>query len=431
MNIAFCGIGCRAEDVLNDFEKTGLANIVAFCDTDMGAPHTLNSLNKFPNAKKFQDFRTMFDKMGNEFEAVAICTPDFAHFPAAMQAMSMGKHVYVEKPLAHTFQEVELMMATAKKFKVATQMGNQGHSGGNYFQFKAWTEAGIIKDVTRINAHMNNSRRWHKLGQVTGLPSADEVIPSTLDWDQWLSARAFHKYSSHYTIGEWRSWYDFGNGALGDWGAHIIDTAHEFLKLGLPYEIDPVKLEGHNPFIFPLSSTLSFKFPEREGMPPLEVVWYDGINNFPELPKNFGEVVTTENVPPPSNSKVEKAKLPPGKEIYSKELTFKGGSHSSMLSIIGKENAEALSSKLPDFDKKGESHQLNFLMACQGEAQCHSSFDISGPLTQVFTLGVIAQRLNTKLTFDRTNKQITNNPVANQLLIGPPPRRGWEQYYKL
>ena len=148
VNLACCGIGHRGGSITKSLHQTGLANIVALCDVDMGAEHTQEVINLFPDVPRFQDFREMFDKMGDKIEAVSVGTPDFSHFPITMLAMSQGKHVYVEKPMARTFNEVELMMACAKKHNVATQMGNQGHSEANYFQFKAWKEAGIIKDVT-------------------------------------------------------------------------------------------------------------------------------------------------------------------------------------------------------------------------------------------------------------------------------------------
>lgn len=133
VNLACIGIGNRGAEIIRDLYKTGHCNIVALCDTDMGAKQTLNILEKFPDAQRFQDFRVMFDKMGSSIDAVCIGTPDHSHFPATMLAMSLGKHVYVEKPMAHTFQEVELMMRAAKKYGVVTQMGNQGHSEANYF----------------------------------------------------------------------------------------------------------------------------------------------------------------------------------------------------------------------------------------------------------------------------------------------------------
>ncbi|HEX3009647.1 MAG TPA: Gfo/Idh/MocA family oxidoreductase, partial [Bacteroidales bacterium] len=258
VNLACCGIGNRGGEIIEALYNTGLANIVALCDVDMEAPHTLKILQKFPDVPRFKDFRVMFDKMGNQIEAVSVGVPDHAHFPITMLAMSLGKHVYVEKPMARTFNEVELMMKAAKKYKVVTQMGNQGHSEANYFQFKAYVEAGIIKDVTAITAHMNSARRWHGWNpNITSFPEG-EPLPSTLDWDTWLSAAAFHDYNKDFHLGQWRCWYDFGMGALGDWGAHIIDTAHQFLDLGLPYEVEAVKLEGHNKFFFPMSSTISF-----------------------------------------------------------------------------------------------------------------------------------------------------------------------------
>ena len=240
VNLAYIGIGNRGLEVIKEFAKTDLANVVALCDVDLGADHTKEALGMYPKAKRFKDFRQMFDNAGNEFEAVVVCTPDFAHFPSVMMSIKEGKHVFVEKPLTKTFHESELLIKASKKYpNVVTQMGNQGHSEANYYQFKAWKEAGIIKDVTAITAHMNNPRRWHGWDpNIKKFPSA-EPIPETLDWDLWLMASDYHNYNKDFHYGQWRCWYDFGMGALGDWGAHIIDTAHRFLDLGLPSEVTP------------------------------------------------------------------------------------------------------------------------------------------------------------------------------------------------
>lgn len=431
VNMAFCGIGHRGGSIMGDFLSTGLVNPVALCDVDMGAPHTLKRIEENPDAPRFQDFRVMFDKMENKFDAISVGTPDFSHFPITMLAMSKGKHVYVEKPMARTFNEVELMMKGAKKYKVATQMGNQGHSEANYFQFKAWKEAGIIKDVTDITTHMNGRRRWHGWDTNMSKFPAAESIPETMDWDTWLMTAKHHDYQKDFVNGQWRCWYDFGMGALGDWGAHIMDTFHQFLDLGLPYEVDPIKIEGHNSLFFPQASTLAFKFPKRKKMPPVTVTWYDGVNNIPEVPEGYGELKVDPNIPPASNGKMKPAKLPAGKIIYAKDLTFKGGSHARTLSIIPEEKAKDMESKLPEVPKSPSNHFKNFVLACKGEEKCRSSFDIAGPLSQVFTLGTMAQRLNTKLEFDRKKKVITNNKLANELLVGEAPRKGWEEYYKL
>ncbi|MFT3994142.1 MAG: Gfo/Idh/MocA family oxidoreductase [Dysgonomonas sp.] len=430
INIAYIGIGNRGEQIIDDFEKTGMTNVVALCDVDMGATHTQKVMGLFPKARQFKDFREMFDKMGNQIEAVAIALPDHSHFVASIMAIRLGKHVYVEKPMTRTFLEAELLMQAAKMHpNVVTQVGNQGHSEANYFQFKAWKEAGIIKDVTAIDAHMNNPRRWHTWDpNIYKLPSA-EPIPSTLDWGLWHAARPYHEYNKLYHYGEWRSWYDFGMGALGDWGAHILDTAHEFLELGLPYEIEPLRLDGHNDYFFPMASTIRFRFAQRNDMPPCDITWYDGIGNYPPIPEGYGASALDPNIPASGAGEIEASKLNPGKIIYSKELTFKGASHGSTLEIIPKEKAREMASRLPEVPKSPSNHFENFLLACMGEEKTRSPFEIHGPLSQVFSLGVMAQRIGTKLTFDSRLKEITNNPFANAMLTQEPPRKGWEDFY--
>lgn len=428
VKLACCGIGNRGAEIIRALHATGLAEIVAFCDTDMGAPHTQGILKDFPKVPRFQDFRQMFDKMGKDIEAVTAGTPDFAHFPLAMLAMSLGKHVYSEKPMGQSFREIQLMMDAEKKYKVVTQMGNQGHSEANYFQFQTWVDKGIIKNVTKITAFMNSKRRWHGMTVSDYLPK--QPIPDTLDWDTWLGVAKFHEYNKGYVNGEWRSWYDFGNGALGDWGAHIFDTAHEFLNLGLPTEVEPLMLEGHNAFIFPQASTLAFRFPKRGDMPPVELTWYDGQKNLPPLPADMGDAVIDPNIPPPSTGKVDTKVSPRGKVIYTDDLVFKGGSHGSTLEILG-EKGKDMKGKLPDVPKSPSNHYANFLLACQGKETCRSPFSIAGPLCQAMSLGVLAQRVNAKLAFDPATKQITNHKVANELLNGTPPRKEWEQFFKL
>ncbi len=432
VNVAHIGIGNRGEQIIGDFAKTGRLNVVALCDVDMGAPHTQKVMGMFPNAKRYKDFRKMFDEMGNQIEAVTIATPDHSHFAIAMLAMSKGIHVYVEKPMCRTFMEAELMMDMARRHpEVVTQVGNQGHSEANYFQFKAWMEAGIIKDVTAVTAHMNNSRRWHKWdANIYKYPDA-EPTPETMDWMTWLMQCAYHDYNVKYHLGDWRCWYDFGMGALGDWGAHLLDTVHEFLELGLPYEISMLRADGHNDYFFPYSSTILFRFASRRNMPPVDVTWYDGLDNLPPLPAGYGVAGLDPNIPATNQGDIADTKLNPGKIIYSKELTFKGASHGSTLSIIPEEKAKEMEKFLPEVPKSPSNHFENFIRACCGEEKTRSPFEIFGPMSQMFCLGVIAQRLNTQLFFDTRLKRFTNNDFANALLSGMPPRKGWEEFYKL
>ncbi|HEY0746344.1 MAG TPA: hypothetical protein VGD63_06555 [Steroidobacteraceae bacterium] len=244
----------------------------------------------------------------------------------------------------------------------------------------------------------------------------------------------FHEYNRGYVNGDWRSWFDFGNGALGDWGAHIIDTAHEFLHLGLPTKIDVERLDGHNRFIFPQASTLVFGFPARGTQPPVELKWYEGQTNLPPLPNDTGEVAVDPNIPLPSSGSLNfdnHDNRAPGKVIYDDGLTFKGGSHASTLQIIPKAKEAEIAPKLPPIPVSPSNHFQNFLLACKGEENCRSPFAIAGPLCQVLALGVVAQRVNANLVFDPASKRIINHKLANQLLAGVPPRKEWEQFYRL
>ena len=432
VNLACVGIGFQGAEIIKEFVKTGFANVVALCDIDMGAKHTQEIIAMFPDVPRFKDFRTMFDKMGNKIDAISAGIPDFAHFPVVIHAIKEGKHIYVEKPMSRTFMESELMIKAAQKYpKVVTQMGNQGHSEGNYFQFKAWKDAGIIKDVTAVTAHMNSSRRWHPWDSRINKYLSPEPMPPGIDWDTWNMANWYHEFNEKYHYGNWRCWYDLGMGALGDWGAHIIDTVHQFLELGLPYEVNALMLKEHNDFFFPMSSTLEFRFAARKNMPALDITWYDGLDNIPAVPEGYGKVDVDPNIPPVAGGKLQPQKLNPGKIIYSKELTFKGGSHGSTLSIIPESKAKEMESKLPEVPRSPSNHYANFLLACQGKEKTRSPFEVAGPLSQVFCLGVIAQRLNAKLKFDPATKQFTNNPFATAMLTGLPPRTGWEEYYNI
>jgi predicted dehydrogenase len=420
LNVAFAGIGNRGNDLIKSFAATGLVNIVAFCDVHLLGPHTAESRRLFPDVPGFQDFRAMFDALGDRFEAVVIAVPDHAHFVHATYAMARGKHVYVEKPLAHTFEEVDLLMAAAARHKVVTQMGNQGHSGNNYHQFKAWTEAGIIRDVTRIVAFMNSPRRWHGW-KVDGFPPA-EPLPPGLDWDLWHMNVPVHPFSARFHPENWRGWFTYGTGAFGDWGAHILDTAHRFLSLGLPRGVEALRRDGPNEYIFPQASTIRFEFGPRGSRPPVEVLWYDGVENRPPVP--------AEDRVPETPAAERPKPLDNGKYIFSKDLVFKGGTHGDTLRIIPEDRMRAMAKDLPRVTGHFSDHFENFALACLGREEPRSPFSVSGPLTQVFLLGVIAQRLGGRLEFDPVARRFTNSARANELLRGVPPRAGWEKYYR-
>ncbi|TWU46936.1 Gfo/Idh/MocA family protein [Rubripirellula reticaptiva] len=417
INLAVIGCSNRGGAIGSEAIKHPLTNCVALCDV---VPSRANGLKKkmdgqCDDALVFDDFREMFSQMGDKIDACTIGVPDHSHFPIAMLAMSMGIDVYVEKPLAHTFEECELLIAAEKKYNVKCQMGNQGHSSEQRLQFESWVDAGIIKNVRRVDACMNNGRRWHPWGDVKDYPSA-EKMPEGMNWDVWAGTAPKRAYNTKYDPGNWRGWYDYGNGAFGDWGPHTLDTVHRFLKLGLPHQVRAVSIDKPNDLIFPHGTTIAFDFKERgPDMPEMTINWYDGVKNRP-----------------PSSKDVKIGAC--GKAIFSDDLTFVGGTHSATLSIVGGDRLSDVKGNLPELpaSETSTNHMDNFLRASAGlDPYCNSSFAVSGPLTQVFMLGCIAQRLGENLEFDAVKRQITNNARANDLLKGNAPRQGWEEYYKL
>ncbi|MDZ8119841.1 Gfo/Idh/MocA family oxidoreductase [Pontiella agarivorans] len=442
VNLAAIGIGQQGGNILRAIGGQPGVNVVALCDVDIDSdspvvpkdvnpkysvrgwmnPNATPAANaaKFPKAKKYRDFRKMFDEMGDQIDAVCIGLPDHSHFPATMAAMMMGKPVYVEKPLARTFQECELLMQAEQKYKVPTQMGNQGHSGDNYHQFKLWTEMGIIKNVRHVDAQMNGIRRWHTWGNVTGYPGG-EKMPAGVNWNVWRGTTPKPvDFSDKLHYGNWRGWHQFGTGCFGDWGAHILDTIHEFLDLGLPEKISATHLVGRNDYIFPLESTINFQFPERgPGLPAMDIDWRDGVGNRSLMPKELG-------------GDEGKELWGNGKIIYSDDLTFKGSTHGRPLQIVPLDKFKDMlrSGQVSKDYGKHSTHHANFIHAVRGDEKTRSPFSVAGPLCQMFALGCIAQRLGGEYTFDRKTKQITNDKRANSLLQDEV-RKGWEQYYKI
>ena len=424
--VRLAAIGCGAQAWFDLKKLSGnkdICEVVALCDTDIGAPHTEEALKRFPDLPRFQDFRKMFDKMEREIDAVLIGIPDHSHFCAAMHAMRLGKAVYVEKPLAHSFRECELLMAAEEKYGVVTQMGNQGHSGANYYQYRDYVQNGVIKDVKKVVAHMNMQRRWHKWGGKTSSYPRGEVMPETLDWEVWCNAAPYHDFSKDLAYGEWRCWYDYGNGCMGDWGAHILDCVHRFtLRGALPTEVSISNVTGWNQFVFPIQDTLTMKFDD------VTLEWYEGLDNKPPLPEGF-RYADNKGLFPAStaNDGLIDPPLKPGKEIYLADGTvWQGLSHAATLVRVG-----AQDEKVPAFEKAGSDHWRNFLLAVKGEEEARSPFRVTAPLSEVFCLGVIAQRLNRGFKFDPVERKAVGDAEVGILLKGPAPREGWEEYYRV
>lgn len=420
INLACIGVGGRATGVIPGVCSGGHASPAAFCDVDFKSRRVDANLKKFPGTRQFKDFRVMFDKMAGDIDAVTVVTPDHTHFPAAMLAMSLGKHVYVEKPLTHSYREADLLMKAERKFKVVTQMGNQGHTSGGSEQFRHWVERGIVKDITRIEAWKTPSLWFMNAKErISEFPPAEQA-PASLDWDLWCGPAEMKPFSSKYHPFNWRAFYLYGNGMLGDWGAHIIDFAHDFLKLGQPTRIAPLLMDDHNRVIFPLSSHLRMNFPQRGDLPPVELTWRDGADCHPHIHETFWD-----------NGKAPKLGGA-GTVLFSGDgkLAITRASHSSTSTIIPAARAKEFGDRLKTPNPE-HNHQTGFTQACLGNAKTMSPFSIAGDLTKTLMLGVVCQYLNEELDFDRGTERFKNNARANALLDGPEPRKGWGDYYKM
>jgi predicted dehydrogenase len=424
LNVGCVGAGGRGQKVCQDLTRQGNATITAFADVDFqSAGRIEENLKAFPEAKRFTDFREMFEKVGGDFDAVAVCTPDHTHFTGAIQAMAMGKHVYVEKPLTHTFEEAEILMRAEKKFKVVTQMGNQGHTSGGSEQFKRMVAGGVVDDVIRIDA-FKGPGLWfmEKDKRIKAYPKGETMPESLKSWDLWCGPRAVHPYSALLHPFNWRGFHQYGSGMLGDWGCHIIDYVHHYLKLGLPTQIRAKKLVDHNEIIFPLSSELEFDFPERgPKLPAVTMVWKAGDKARVEV----GERYLADPGKPQTVGGA-------GTLLHRKQEDYlvQRASHWSTSKLISAKPREDLQAAMDPAGPKYD-HAESFVQACLGNGTTESPFSVGGPLTQVLTLGVIAEFLNSDLEFDPASKRFKSNEAANALLSGHPPREEWADHYKL
>jgi predicted dehydrogenase len=406
LNIAAIGLCNQGRSNLQSMKSE---NIVALCDVD--TQYTARQSGQFPKAKQFQDFRRMFDAMEKEIDAVMIATPDHSHAMLAMHAMKLGKHVFCEKPLAHSVGEVRALMKTARKMKVTTQLGNQGHSHDSIRVFREWIEAGAIGSVREVHAMCSSVySRINLLEEVR----RGQPVPDTLDWDLWLGPAQFRPFHRAYHPGTWRSWTQFGTGVIGDWTCHIVDPVFWALDLGAPTTIEAVEPGDYDPVnhgeTFPAGNVIRYGFPAKGDRGAVALTWYDG----PQQPPRPPELADDEKLPGHGALVVgEKAKI-----------TY--GSHgAAALQIIPDENAEALS-RQPQRYPRSPGHYKEWIQACKAGKAAGSDFSYGGPLTEIALLGLIAMRFKgQRLNWDSPGMRFTNCPEANALL-NPDARKGWE-----
>lgn len=270
INVASIGIGGKGDGDSAQAAKHG--NLIAVCDID---DERLNSkLRKFPKAQRFNDFRKMFDKLGKEIDAVTISTPDHTHAVATMMAIKMGKAVYTQKPLTHDVWEARQLRLAAAEHKVATQMGNQGTCSSRFREGVEAIRGGAIGNVHEVHVWTNRPI-WPQSPLMRSLPP-EAPVPATIHWDEWLGTAPARPYAQkYYHPFNWRGWWDFGTGALGDMGCHTTNLPFMALKLGHPTSI-VAESEEPNPQTYPAWAKVTYEFPEREGLPPVKFTWYEG-----------------------------------------------------------------------------------------------------------------------------------------------------------
>jgi hypothetical protein len=489
--------------------------------------------SRYDKATKYKDFRKMLDKEEKNIDAVIIAIPDFMHGTAAMWCMERGKHVYVEKPLTHTVWEARQMTEAAAKYGVATQMGNQGYSNNGARIAAEILWSGEIGNVTEVHAFTTRPI-WPQ--GMTKIP-APGPIPSTLDWDTWLGISAWREYAGPATTEEeglavgrgggggggraaapagaapagaaagaaagrggrggggggnagrgfynpfnWRGFFDFGCGPLGDMACHILGAVNMALMLGSPKSVEVIKQDGKSPFAFPKHSITVFEFPARHNMPPVKVYWYDALTTYPNPYKPVGipdgepiiggagafgpevnggrggaanfagrgaagaagapgaPAAAAAPAGPPGLPGGAPAVIVPGRGGAGGGRGGGGGIQEGAIFVgdkgtmttdtygagvrllpLERHNAYRLP---PQSLTRSPGHYADWMRACKGGDPACSNFAISGPFTEWIVMGVTALHFDGKLEWDAAKMQFTNNPEANKF-IKPTFRKGW------
>jgi predicted dehydrogenase len=396
LNIAGVGVGGQG---LTDIMNCRKENVVALCDVDWDRAG--EAFYKLPDAKRYKDFRKMLEEMP-DIDAVTVSTPDFMHAQVAYMAMKLGKHVYVQKPLAHTPMEARLLTRTAKEMGVSTQMGNQGHSGSGARQFCEIFWSGAIGEVREAHAWTDRpGGRWHR---DPALLDSGQAVPDTMDWELWLGGGPRRPYSDIIHPQKWRVWWDYGCGALGDMACHIMDPSYWALKLGEApsFTVEVVEAEGQNEVQLPTGSVLKYSFPERGGLPPVDFYWHDG-GKKPARPAGV-----------PDSEKL--GDNDGGSFLLGSQGALGTGTYGMTTKLLPEARMSGYT--LPDetIPRVKGSHYRNWIESCKGgEASC-SNFNYAGPFAEMVLVGNIALRTRSKLTYDFVNGTIADNPAASALL---------------
>ena len=466
MHIGAVGAGGRATSVLGSMDTE---NVVALADVDWA--RAAEGFKRYEKATKYKDFREMLDKE-KSLDAVTVIIPDHMHATVALAAMQRGKHVYVEKPLTRTPWEARLLTDAAARYKVATQMGNQGYSHDATRVAAEIIWSGEIGDITEVHSFRGRAS-WPQ-----GMPAlpATEPIPATLDWDLWLGGAQMRPYTSgdeayrkeypnnqfgFYLPFNWRGFYDFGSSLIGDWGIHQLGPANLALRLGSPISVECTKLgEGQSPYTFPRGGVvIKWEFAARGNMPPVTVIWSDTGDLYTPSGMTVDEMRAIPGTGPTIESGATGAGGGRGARgagaagaegaagaqgargagagrggqqqgsgyntvfVGTKGYLGTGGRGESVGLLPGARWAEY---KLPPRTlTRSPGHQRDWIRACKGGEPACSNFSIAGPYTEWMVLGAAAVRVPGKLLWDAKKMEFTNNREANKY-VRPVFRKGWE-----
>lgn len=428
--IAGIGAGGKGTSDLTSFAKSPNAKVIFLCDVD--DREAAKSRENFPAAKYYKDFRSMLDKEAKGIDAVSVSTPDHTHAVAAMAAMQLGKHVYCQKPLTWSIYESRMMAEAAKKYKVVTQMGNQGGSGDDVRTMKEMYDAGLIGEVTRVHSWTNRPV-WP---QGIATPKGKHEIPKELDWDLWLGPAEHIDFNPAYLPFNWRGWFQFGTGALGDMACHILDPAFRILPIDYPSEVECSTStvwsgffqQADFPDSYPPSSIVHFKFPGKDGHPDIKLTWMDG-GLLPERPE---ELLPEE---PLGN--------------WDGGVIFEGTKGKILADCYGANPRLLPTSRMNEtmpaqkLARVPEGHYVQWVNACMqgyGKGVTSSPFDFAGPFSEAILMGNLAIRSynlkvkndkgedtypgRKKLLWDAKNMKITNFDEANAF-VKREYRPGW------
>lgn len=468
LNVAAIGCGGQGALILEQAART--ENLVALCDVDQARAATTF---KKHDVAKYADFRVMLEKEGKNIDACTIAVPDFMHATIALACMQQGKHVYLEKPLTRTPWEARLLQDAAVKYKVATQMGNQGFSHEAHRVAAEIVWSGEIGDVTE--AHVSTSPGMFPTGLQA--PPEESAIPSTLDWDLWLGAATPRPFSDAYVPYNWRGFLDFGTGQIGNWATHTAGPVHTALKLGAPVSVECTRIEGKSSISMPHRASVRLDFPARESMPPVSVYYHEAAR--PGDPEAFVVPgMENETILPPSNNLADKGRqtsnrapalgeapagargaqpqaaprrvMSPGGpdvRVYTQPggrndapqpgvLTGNGsvmiGSKGMLATRDRGEGVWLLPAARwkeytlpPPLLTRSPGHMLDWVRACKGGDRGCSDFAITAPYAEWLALVCIAWRVPGKLLWDSKNVRFTNSTEANRY-VKPIFRRGWD-----